>query len=641
MGLKCAIGRQPKKSAPIIAKDGTILHDKEQQLDRWAEYYYELFSNTVPLAPATLDQVPLLPKLFELDEEPTVEDRLKAINTLNVGKAPGDDNILPEVIKQCKTTLLLPLYDLLLQCWRHTPPTIPQQLRNSKIITLYKNKGSRKDCNNYRGISLLNIVGKVYAKIIHQRLVVIADRVYSESQCGFRVGRSTIDMIFSLRQVQEKCREQNMPLHIAFIDLTKAFDLISRDALFSVLERIGCPPILIGIIKSFHEKQLGVITFNSKTSKPFLIRNGIKHGDNIAPVLFGIFFAVVLIRTFSLCPANPGIAIRTREDGGVFNQARLRAKTRTYTFNIHDLLYADDAGFLTHSPEKLQEVMDCFSKACNEFGLTISINKTKILHRGDDEPPSIKINGEELECVETFCYLGSTVNPKGTLDDEIEKRILKATVTMARLKDRVWENAKLTNKTKCQVYKACVLSILLYASETWTTYAWQERKLNTFHMRNLRRILGIKWQDKISNKEVLERAELCDIYTLLTYKRLRWFGHTIRMESHRIPKQLLYGELAEGKRSRGRPLLRYKDVCKQDLNSINIDPHTAEEMTNNRESWHHSIKSAVEMRQQKLYKHKAYLRHQRKTKEPTMSDELNDVQIVKGNANQELDSTVT
>jgi hypothetical protein len=115
-------------------------------------------------------------------------------------------------------------------------------MRDANIITLYKNKGDRSDCNNYRGISLLSIAGKLFARVALRRLQVIAENIYPESQCGFRAERSTIDMIISLRQLQEKSREQKQPLYIAFVDLTKAFDLVSRDGLFKVLSKVGCPP---------------------------------------------------------------------------------------------------------------------------------------------------------------------------------------------------------------------------------------------------------------------------------------------------------------------------------------------------------------------------------------------------------------
>ena len=106
-------------------------------------------------------------------------------------------------------------------------------MRDVKIVTLYKNKGDRSDCNNYRGISLLSTVGKAFARVVLNRLQQLADRVYPESQCGFRAKRSTIDMVFSIGQLQEKCREQRHPLDLALIDLTKAFDLVSRKGLFT------------------------------------------------------------------------------------------------------------------------------------------------------------------------------------------------------------------------------------------------------------------------------------------------------------------------------------------------------------------------------------------------------------------------
>ena len=87
-----------------------------------------------------------------------------------------------------------------------------------------KDKGHRSDCNTHRGISLLSITGKAFARVVLNRLQKLAKRVYPEAQCGFKAGRSTIDMIFSLRLLQEKCREQRNPLYIAFIDLSKAFE---------------------------------------------------------------------------------------------------------------------------------------------------------------------------------------------------------------------------------------------------------------------------------------------------------------------------------------------------------------------------------------------------------------------------------
>ena len=120
-------------------------------------------------------------------------------------------------------------------------------------------------------------------------------------------------------------------------------------------------------------------------------------------------------------------------------------------------------------------------------------------------------------------------------------------MTLSRLTKRVWSNNKLSDHTKVNVYKACVISTLLYRSESWTMHARQEKRLKVFHMRCLRRILGITWQDRVANKVVLEKAGIPSLYTLLKQRRMRWLGHVTRMKDSRIPKDLLYGELAIGK----------------------------------------------------------------------------------------------
>ena len=159
--------------------------------------------------------------------------------------------------------------------------------------------------------------------------------------------------------------------------------------------------------------------------------------------------------------------------------------------------------------------MDRFSQACKDFGLTISLKKTNVLGQDTMELPAFIIDDYEHDVVEQFTYLGSTITNNLSLDTEIDKRIGKASTTLARLQSRVWTNPKLTVKTKMAVYNACVVSTLMYGSETWTTYARQEKKINFFHLRNIRRIRGVSWQDRVSNTEVLSRANLPSMFTLL------------------------------------------------------------------------------------------------------------------------------
>ena len=162
----------------------------------------------------------------------------------------------------------------------------------------------------------------------------------------------------------------------------------------------------------------------------------------------------------------------------------------------------------------------------------------------------------------TWAQQSRTASP---LRPSLNRRIGKAATTLSRLTQRVWRNSNLTEHTKIQVFKACLVITLLFGSESWTPRSRQERRLNRFHMRCIRRILCISWRDKVTNNAVLQRAGIPTMFSLLKQRRMRWLGHVCRMEDGRILKDLLYDELVTGKRPTGRPQLRYKGICKRDL----------------------------------------------------------------------------
>ena len=331
-----------------------------------------------------------------------------------------------EVLQCAKSTLLHHLYELLCQCWEEG--YVPQDMRDANIVTLYKKKGDRNDCNNYRGISLLSVLGKVFARVALQRLQQVAERVYPESQCGFRVQRPTTDMIFTLRQLQEKCREKKQPPFIVFVDLTKAFDLVRRKGLFHLLEKIGCPQKLLKVVMSFHEDMKG-----SVLSVP--IKSGVKKGCVLAQTLFGISFSLLLSHAFS--ESEDRVFLHTRSDGSLFNLSRLRAKTKVCQLLLREMLFADDAALASHTQEGLQGLVNCLAHDCREFGLIISLKKTNVMGQDVSEAPSISIGDYTLEVVEDFTYLGSTISSNLSLEAEINKRIGKAASAMSSLSTRV------------------------------------------------------------------------------------------------------------------------------------------------------------------------------------------------------------
>ena len=106
---------------------------------------------------------------------------------------------------------------------------------------------------------------------------------------------------------------------------------------------------------------------------------------------------------------------------------------------------------------------------------------------------------------------------------------------------KYWERKGVSLWTKLSVYKAIVLTTLLYASETWTVYQRHAKKLKRFHLNCLRKLLRLKWQDKVPDTEILEQTGMSSIFTMLRKTQLRWAGHVVRMPDERLPKRILYG----------------------------------------------------------------------------------------------------
>ena len=171
----------------------------------------------------------------------------------------------------------------------------------------------------------------------------------------------------------------------------------------------------------------------------------------------------------------------------------------------------------------------------------------------------------KLKNVNRFKYLGSYVTNDCGMIDEVTSRIQALSCAFGRLRQRVFHSHDLTTSTKLKVYNQCLTPLLMYGSETWTPYQHQVRKLRTIQQRHLRSIMKIKWDHYVSNEEVLSKANIKDIETVLVNSRLRWLGHVARMNCERPCKALLYGELANGTCRTGRPKLRYKDSCKSAL----------------------------------------------------------------------------
>ena len=183
-----------------------------------------------------------------------------------------------------------------------------------------------------------------------------------------------------------------------------------------------------------------------------------------------------------------GIYIRFLTDGSLFNFRRLLARTKTIEELITQLLFADDCALLAH-------IVNRFSDVAKNFGLTISLKKTETLYKPPPReaysPPHISIDGTNFSSVEHFTYLGSVISNDTTVINDLYNRLSKDSSSFERLPKRVWQSHLLRLSTKLQVYRAVVVTTLLYGAETWVLYRKQIRLLERFHQRCLRSILGI------------------------------------------------------------------------------------------------------------------------------------------------------
>ena len=277
----------------------------------------------------------------------------------------------------------------------------------------------------------------------------------------------------------------------------KAFDTVSGAGLWKIMAKYGCPDKLIALVHQLQDRMLVRVTDDDDSSEPIAVTNGVKQGCVLAPTLFSIMFSAMLSEAFR----DDGITIRYRMDGKLLNLRRLQAKSKVKEATVRDLLFVDDcAPNASYDPE-MQQRMNKFSSACDSFGLTISTKKTEVMFqpapRNAYTEPSITVKGETLKVMESFAYLSSILSRSVRIDNEVDARIAKASTAFGRLRKKVWEKNGLTTRTKLKVCKAVILPSLLYSCETWTVYSSHANKLNRFRLDSLRKILRVKWQDKI------------------------------------------------------------------------------------------------------------------------------------------------
>lgn len=222
----------------------------------------------------------------------------------------------------------------------------------------------KTECTNYRGISLLSVPGKILSRILYNRMSVLGDIFLRDGQCGFRKKRSTIDMIFAARQLVEKAIEQKTGLSLAFIDISKAFDSVSSDVLFKILDKLKCSPTLLSLLMGLYDNTFSKVRVDGELLP-------------LAPFLFLICMQVVIFVTMEQSQA--GVEICYRTDTNLFCNRNLRARRKVNIAKLQELMFADDCALTAESPEDLQLLVNAFSRAANDFGLKVSVAKIEVM----------------------------------------------------------------------------------------------------------------------------------------------------------------------------------------------------------------------------------------------------------------------
>ena len=227
----------------------------------------------------------------------------------------------------------------------------------------------------------------------------------------------------------------------------------------------------------------GQVRLGNDMSQPFQITNGVKQGCVLAPTLFSLFFSMMLEQATKDLHEDERAYIIFRTDGSLFNLRRLQAHTKTTEKVIRELLFADNAARVAHTERAMWRFTSCFANAADLFGLEVSLKKTEV------PPPAC--SPRWIPSTKYFHQADQAEHCAAVLLSWERHLLAKASSAFGILHKRVWSNNNLKTETKISVYRAAVLTTLLYGSESWVLYRCHIRLLERLHQRCLRTILKI------------------------------------------------------------------------------------------------------------------------------------------------------
>ena len=548
--------RKGESGSESRIKDGSgrLLVEEEEIKKRWAEYFEELL-NVWDEREANIVAVPggrRMPVLNGMNESEINEKEVNdAINEMKTGKAPGMDGCAVESLKSGGVIVVRWLVRLFNVCFRENRG--PEDWKIACVVPLYKGKGERLECNNYRGISLLSVVGKAYGRLLIKRIRDVTEGVIGDEQCGFRRERGCMDQVFVVRQVCEKYIAKGKNVYWAFMDLEKAYDRVDRKAVWEVLGLYGVGGKLLKAVRSFYDGSKACVRVNDEMSDCFPVNVGLRQGCVMSPWLFNMYIDGV-VREVNARVSGRGLEL-VNENG--------------VRWEICQLLFADDTALVADSEEKLQRLVTEFGRVCERRKLKVNVNKSKVmmcLRSVREVSLNIELNGEGLEKVECFQYLGSQISESGSMKEDVRHRVNEACKVWGGMK-AVFKVRQLGMNVKRRLYEGVIVPMALYGAETWGMKKAQKKKLNVLEMKCLRSMLGVTRMDRVRNEEVRRQVGVPkELSGRADERLLMWFGHMERMNDERLTKKVMRAH-ADGRAARGRPRYGWMDGVKRALNA--------------------------------------------------------------------------
>ena len=514
---------------------------RENILEVATAYYKELFEINTAEAEVELTDNADIPTILLTEVE-------HAIDMLRKEKALGPDGISNDVIKGTKSVLAPVFTDLFNYIIR--TEIIPQQWTKSNIVLLYK-KGDQFNIGNYRPISLVSNIYKLFAKIILKRIEQTLDEQQPIEQAGFRKNFSVIDHIHVVRQILEKCTEYKLTYYLAFVDYSKAFDSLLHKNIWESLKAQGVEQKYIRLIRNVYEHSTACIQLERKGAH-FRIQRGVRQGDPLSPILFSAVLETIF-RGFDW--KDQGINIDGRK--------------------LTHLRFADDIVLISKTPQDLQGMLNDIARESRKVGLKLNPEKTKLITNGVKDP--IKVGDTDITYSNEYVYLGQLISPDDNIIKEIERRIASGWRRYWNMKE-IMKDKTLPLSIKGKLFNTSILPILTYGRQTWPSTELIKNKLKSCQLAMERSMHGVRKSDKIRSHTIRCRTKANDVVLCIKRLKWRWAGHTIRGKD-KWSKLVTQWYPREGKRKKGRPPRRWEDDIRQ------VAGKTWHRVASNRREW--------------------------------------------------------